>query len=148
MLNPILYAVPLYLAMMAVEYTVERRRGRPVYRAADNLASLSLGILMLAYDFCCWRHRMGLEVPPLWAAHGVHHGSEDHELSSALRQTGTGFLFGWVFCLPMALVGAALLAVSPLHGLPAWLLWAAGLADAWALTRAGRATPSRRPSAA
>ena len=41
----------------------------------------------------------------LWAAHAVHHQSEDYNLSTALRQTSTGFIFGWIFYLPMALVG-------------------------------------------
>ena len=53
---------------------------------------------LLAYDFCCyWLHRMGHEVNILWAAHVVHHSSEEYKLSTALRQTGTGFLLGWVF---------------------------------------------------
>jgi len=35
----------------------------------------------------------------------VHHQSEEFNLSTALRQTSSGFLFGWVFYLPMALLG-------------------------------------------
>ena len=61
---------------------------------------------MLAYDFCYyWAHRMGHEVQILWAAHVVRHSSEDYNLSTALRQTGSGFVFGWLFYLPMALAG-------------------------------------------
>jgi hypothetical protein len=41
----------------------------------------------------------------LWAAHSVHHQSEDYNLSTALRQTSTGFIFGWIFYLPMAVAG-------------------------------------------
>jgi hypothetical protein len=41
----------------------------------------------------------------LWAAHVVHHQSEDYNLSTALRQTSSGVLLGWIFYLPMALVG-------------------------------------------
>jgi hypothetical protein len=41
----------------------------------------------------------------LWAAHVVHHQSEDYNLSTALRQTSSGFLFGWLFYLPLALAG-------------------------------------------
>ena len=36
----------------------------------------------------------------LWAAHVVHHQSEDYNLSTALRQTSSGFLLGWIFYLP------------------------------------------------
>lgn len=145
MLNPIIYAVPVFLAMMALEFAIDRRRGAGVYRAADTVSSLSLGILsqlvavfskaaaigvytvvwqhgaiwplpadspwvwvgaLLAYDFCYyWLHRMGHEVNILWAAHVVHHSSEEYNLSTALRQTATGHLFGWIFYLPIALAG-------------------------------------------
>ena len=145
MLNPIIYAVPVFLAMMALEFAVERHRGQPVYRMADTISSLSLGIMsqlvavfskglalglyvlvwqhaavwalpvdsawvwvgaLLAYDFFYyWLHRMGHELQILWAAHGVHHSSEEYNLSTALRQTATGSLFGWLFYLPMAVVG-------------------------------------------
>src|SRR4051794_39823185 len=54
----------------------------------------------LLYDFCYyWYHRLGHEVNILWAAHVVHHSSEDYNLTTALRQTSTGFLFGWLFYL-------------------------------------------------
>ncbi|WP_271104484.1 sterol desaturase family protein [Pseudomonas tohonis] len=58
------------------------------------------------YDFCYyWNHRLGHERNVLWAAHSVHHQSEEYNLSTALRQTSTGFLFGWIFYLPMAVAG-------------------------------------------
>ena len=60
----------------------------------------------LAWDFCYyWFHRFSHEVSILWAAHAVHHQSEDYNLSTALRQTSTGFLFGWIFYLPLFLIG-------------------------------------------
>ncbi len=145
MLNPIIFAVPVFLALMAIEFAVDRRRHVGVYRAADTVGSLSLGIIsqlvavfaklaalgiyawvyqrfavwslpadspwvwvgaLLGYDFCYyWLHRMGHEINLLWAAHGVHHSSEEYNLSTALRQTATGHLFGWVFYLPLALLG-------------------------------------------
>ena len=145
MLNPIIFAVPVFLLMMAAELAIARHRGLLLYRAADTVASLSLGIVsqlvgvftkvatlgiytlvfshaalwqlpadspwvwigaLLGYDFCYyWVHRLGHEVNILWAAHVVHHSSEEYNLSTALRQTGTGFLLGWMFYLPMALLG-------------------------------------------
>jgi len=61
---------------------------------------------LLAYDFLYyWLHRAGHEVAILWAAHVVHHQSEEYNLSTALRQTGSGWLAGWLFYLPMAVVG-------------------------------------------
>ena len=61
---------------------------------------------LLLYDFLYyWHHRLGHRVALLWAAHVVHHQSEDYNLSTALRQTSTGWIFGWVFYMPMALLG-------------------------------------------
>lgn len=63
-------------------------------------------VAALAWDFCYyWFHRFSHEVSVLWAAHAVHHQSEDYNLSTALRQTSTGFLFGWIFYLPLFLLG-------------------------------------------
>ncbi|MBT8086828.1 MAG: sterol desaturase family protein [Gammaproteobacteria bacterium] len=63
-------------------------------------------IAALAWDFCYyWFHRFSHEISILWAAHAVHHQSEDYNLSTALRQTSTGFLFGWIFYLPLFLIG-------------------------------------------
>jgi sterol desaturase/sphingolipid hydroxylase (fatty acid hydroxylase superfamily) len=63
-------------------------------------------IAMIAWDFCYyWSHRCGHEISILWAAHAVHHQSEDYNLSTALRQTSTGFLFSWIFYLPLFLIG-------------------------------------------
>ncbi len=60
----------------------------------------------VAWDFCYyWFHRFSHEISILWAAHAVHHQSEDYNLSTALRQTSTGFLFGWIFYLPLFLIG-------------------------------------------
>ncbi|MBS0447437.1 MAG: sterol desaturase family protein [Proteobacteria bacterium] len=61
---------------------------------------------LVFYDLCYyWHHRLGHTVAFFWAAHVVHHQSEDYNLSTALRQTSSGFLGGWLFYLPMALVG-------------------------------------------
>ena len=61
---------------------------------------------VLLYDLCYyWNHRAGHRVTLLWAAHAVHHQSEDYNLSTALRQTSTGWMFGWVFYLPLAILG-------------------------------------------
>ena len=63
-------------------------------------------LALLLYDLCYyWLHRMGHEVAVLWAAHAVHHQSQDYNLSTALRQTSSGALLGWLFYLPLALAG-------------------------------------------
>ncbi len=61
---------------------------------------------LVFYDFCYyWHHRVGHTVALFWAAHVVHHQSEDYNLSTALRQTSSGWIGGWAFYLPMALLG-------------------------------------------
>ena len=63
-----------------------------------------LGVVV--YDFCYyWNHRLGHESAVFWAAHVVHHQSQEYNLTTALRQTGSGALLGWVFYLPMAIAG-------------------------------------------
>lgn len=63
-------------------------------------------LALLLYDFCFyWHHRLGHRVSVLWAAHGVHHSSEYYNLSTALRQSSSTFVLGWVFYLPMAVLG-------------------------------------------
>jgi len=144
-MNPIVYAIPVFFILMALEWLIARARGHSAYQAADAITSVSLGTVsqlagvftrvfslgiytlaheyfrlfdlpvdslvvwiaaLIAYDFFYyWQHRLGHEVNVLWAAHVVHHQSEHFNLSTALRQTSSGFLFGWVFYLPMALAG-------------------------------------------
>ncbi|MFM2066445.1 MAG: hypothetical protein RLZZ584_1354 [Pseudomonadota bacterium] len=143
----IVYATPVFLGLIALEFAWGWLRGRNTYRLADAISSISLGMLsqiagvyltvlkiglytlvwqavaiapdaafwqgwpgwlaaLLLYDFCYyWLHRAGHEVAVFWAAHAVHHQSEDYNLSTALRQTGSGLLLGWIFYLPMALLG-------------------------------------------
>lgn len=61
--------------------------------------------LVVAVDFAYyWEHRMGHEVRLLWASHVVHHSSRHYNLSTALRQTWTGF-HHVVFLGPLALLG-------------------------------------------
>ena len=71
---------------------------------ADAIWVWLVGLLL--YDLCYyWHHRCGHTVALFWAAHVVHHQSEDYNLSTALRQTSSGWLAGWVFYLPMAVLG-------------------------------------------
>ena len=63
-------------------------------------------IAFIMYDFFYyWMHRLHHEYRVLWATHVVHHHGEDYNLATALRQTSTGFLWKWIFFLPMIIVG-------------------------------------------
>jgi alkylglycerol monooxygenase len=146
----IVFATPVFLALIAIEFAWGWARKRNTYRLNDAVNSISLGMLseiakvftrllrvgiygavyttvsivpidqarefwttwygwllaLLFYDFCYyWLHRAGHECAIFWAAHVVHHQSQDYNLSTALRQTSSGALLGWVFYLPMALAG-------------------------------------------
>ena len=145
MLNPIVYAIPVFFGLMGAEWLLAHRRGVRAFRLGDTVSSVGLGaisqvtglfskainlgiyvfvyenlrlttlpqdawwvwlVALLLYDFLYyWHHRLGHRVGVLWAAHVVHHQSEDFNLGTALRQTSSGFLLGWVFYLPMAIAG-------------------------------------------
>lgn len=141
----IVFAIPVFILLIAIEIIVTIVRKKDYYRFSDAINSLSAGMIsitsgiltkivsvaiytglfsvfalwemsveslrvwvfgFLFYDLCYyWTHRMGHEINVLWAAHGVHHQSEEYNLTTALRQTSSGFIFGWVFYVPMAVVG-------------------------------------------
>jgi sterol desaturase/sphingolipid hydroxylase (fatty acid hydroxylase superfamily) len=60
-----------------------------------------LGVDFLYY----WFHRLSHEINAFWAAHVVHHQSEEYNLAVALRQGALQSWFSWVFYLPLALLG-------------------------------------------
>lgn len=63
-------------------------------------------ILFIGVDFCYyWFHRMSHQINLLWAAHIVHHQSEEYNLTVALRQSWFQSWFSWVFYLPLAFLG-------------------------------------------
>ena len=63
-------------------------------------------IAFVLYDLSYyWLHRSHHQIKVLWASHVVHHHGEEFNLSTALRQTGTDFLFKWIFYTPMLLLG-------------------------------------------
>ena len=72
-----------------------------------SASGIALWILAaVLWDFCYyWNHRLGHEISVLWAAHAVHHQSEEYNLSTALRQSSSGFIFGWIFYVPLFLIG-------------------------------------------
>ncbi len=66
-------------------------------------ATCFLGVDFLYY----WFHRMSHEIGAFWAAHSVHHQSEEYNLSVALRQGSFQSFFSWMFYLPLAVLGFA-----------------------------------------
>jgi sterol desaturase/sphingolipid hydroxylase (fatty acid hydroxylase superfamily) len=75
-------------------------------------------VAFVAYDFCYyWKHRYGHQWRIMWASHAAHHQSEEFNLSTALRQTGTDYI-GFVFYIPLFLAGlpaSAIITVGSLN---------------------------------
>ena len=62
--------------------------------------------LIVLEDHCYyWFHRGSHEIRLFWAAHVNHHSSTHYNLSTALRQSWTGPLIGWVFWVPLPILG-------------------------------------------
>jgi sterol desaturase/sphingolipid hydroxylase (fatty acid hydroxylase superfamily) len=60
-----------------------------------------LGVDLLYYCFHRFAHRVHLG----WVTHVVHHQSEEYNLAVALRQPWFTQLYGWIFYLPLAVLG-------------------------------------------
>ena len=68
-------------------------------------------VAIVGYDFIYyWWHRMSHRVNFFWAAHVVHHQSEDYNLAVALRQSVTTQVTGFPLYATLSLIG-----VPPLH---------------------------------
>lgn len=143
--DPLPYAIPAFVALIALEILWARRRSNlRAYEARDTAVSLALGVgsiiagalaavvtvpmLVAAHDvsplgfgwawwvwpLCFvaddlayyWFHRSAHRVRWFWASHVNHHSSQHYNLSTALRQTWTGFIaLSFIFRLPLALAG-------------------------------------------
>jgi alkylglycerol monooxygenase len=142
-MNIILFAIPIFFLLIAVELIAEKVKKTDYYRLNDAITSLSIGGLsrimgvmknlapftiyillyehfalfeldriawvwlgvFVAYDFLYyWNHRFGHEMSFFWAAHVVHHSSEEYNLTTALRQS-SGSFFNFIFFLPLAFLG-------------------------------------------
>ena len=67
-----------------------------LFSLADNAWLILLAFVL--YDFCYyWNHRLGHEMSILWAAHVVHHSSEEYNLTTALRQTSVSLYWSRSF---------------------------------------------------
>ena len=63
-------------------------------------------LLIFAEDLCYYAfHRSHHEVRFLWAGHVNHHSSQRYNLSTALRQSWTTPITGFLFWLPLPLLG-------------------------------------------
>ena len=71
------------------------------------LAWWSLALCFVLDDLAYYAfHRSAHRVRWFWASHVIHHSSQHYNLSTALRQTWTGFFsLGFIFRMPLFLIG-------------------------------------------
>lgn len=87
--------VGLYVLMYEYAALFHLAQSWPVFIAA-----------FVIWDLCYyWEHRLAHEISLFWGGHSVHHQSEDYNLSVALRQSSTAFIWGIPVYLPMAVMG-------------------------------------------
>ena len=66
----------------------------------------SFVLCLIAFDFFFyWAHRWGHEMNIFWAAHSVHHQSEEYNLSVALRQSWFHSSLAFFIFLPIPMMG-------------------------------------------
>ena len=91
-----------FLGLFVYEWTLAH--AAPVRLSSSSW--LTWVFAFVFYDLCYyWQHRLGHTVGLFWAVHSVHHQSEEFNLTTALRQPGTGAFTNWIFYVPMALCG-------------------------------------------
>ena len=74
-------------------------------------------VAFLGYDLCYYAfHRASHRVNFLWAAHIVHHQSEEYNLSVSLRQGAIATWMTFLFYLPLAFVGVPAEIFLVVHG--------------------------------
>jgi len=90
-----------FIGLFVYEWTLAHA---PLHLSSTNWLTWLFAFFF--YDLCYyWQHRLGHTVGLFWASHSVHHQSEEFNLTTALRQPGTGAFSNWIFYVPMALCG-------------------------------------------
>lgn len=91
------------LAAKALEPLDRKLYQRRMANVGGGAAGFAMAVL--AWDFLYyWDHRWSHERRVLWASHVNHHSSRHYNLSTALRQSWTGYVVHWVF-MPMLALG-------------------------------------------
>jgi sterol desaturase/sphingolipid hydroxylase (fatty acid hydroxylase superfamily) len=155
-MNPLVAAIPVFLALAALEAAAASRRAGARYKLGDLVSGLGCGTLdqivnlavgaafLTVYTFLS-RHAAVLDLPAhsvvtwiaavllhdlayylfhrashrvnfLWAAHAVHHQSEDYTFAVSLRQGAIATWVSYVFYLPLAILDIPVEVFAVVHG--------------------------------
>jgi hypothetical protein len=90
--------------VLGLAYVWIYRNARVVELRRWPILAWSVAFLGVDLAYYCW-HRASHRVNALWAAHIVHHQSEDYNLAVALRQAVLTPLTHMPFSLPLAFLG-------------------------------------------
>jgi len=94
----------LNAAVLSGVYGVATRLA-PVHWSVTDWRSWALGFVAVEFAYY-WFHRTSHRVRWLWASHSVHHSPEQMTLLASLRLGWTNlFSAGWMFYVPLALIG-------------------------------------------
>jgi len=110
----------VFVALAILELYARVHAHAPIRFAAGSLWPWAIAFVYVEVAYYWW-HRASHEVNLLWAAHAVHHQSEDYNLAVALRQAVLTTFTTLPFYFPMALLGvpaavyAATLSYSTLY---------------------------------
>jgi alkylglycerol monooxygenase len=93
-----------FVAAKLIVYAWVFEHARLLEWPAGSVWTYLFAIVVLDFTYYWW-HRFSHEVNVLWAAHVVHHQSEDYNLAVALRQAWLTSVTIFPFELPLALLG-------------------------------------------
>lgn len=94
------------ILIQVYSYLYDHHRLTALTSASVYVKGLCALALFLGVDFFYyWSHRFSHRVNVAWSGHGVHHQSEEYNLSVALRQSAFQVFFTWFFYLPLAVLG-------------------------------------------
>ena len=96
-------AVPLRIVVFGLYALVQSRFAIFTITTSD-LWAWPICFLLMDHDYY-WFHRLSHRVSFLWAAHAVHHQSEEFNLPTALRQSVLQESFAAPFYWPLAVIG-------------------------------------------
>jgi alkylglycerol monooxygenase len=98
-------------AALLAAYAALYDRARLVTFAPGSALPWAIAFVYVDVAYYGW-HRLSHEVNFLWAAHAVHHQSEDYNLAVALRQSVLTSFTSLPFYLPMAFLGVPTVAYA------------------------------------
>jgi len=94
--------IPIFIAMPGAFWAYEHRLFKPEALGSWSYVLLFMGVEFLYY----WGHRAGHQVRWFWVSHGVHHSSNDLNLSTTVRNGWTDrIMANYVVYVPLVLLG-------------------------------------------